>query len=353
MKQDKNLTGKFIQDLREEKPLTQKELAEKIFVSREAISKWERGKSFPSKLCINSLSKIFGVSAEEIIAGKRLEQHQDLLLDLYEEKNNLKKSRKTLIGIILAIIILTCIYIFLNTYNSIKIYTIGCEENDILITNGIFVTTKDKIYFNLGNINNPENIAYLKLYYIYNNETKLIVGVDDTSITLFDYYGYDGWFDTSNIDTIINNLYLEVKFKETAETKKVKLNLKKDFSNNYKYFFNKKRKKEIDSIETKKEVLDIKKIKEKVSHNNIYQNYVITVVEEANLINVFLDNQEEKIEWNYFYIHDSLTVSSYKNNILINSFYKSNDGLFCNIKNCSKKEDLINEFYDLMDAISK
>lgn len=354
MDKDKNKIGKFLQKLREEKYLTQEELARMIPISREAISKWERGTTKPSKSSVIRLSEIFEVSIEEILSGKRLDKYnKDLVFELYNEKNRLQKGIKILIGIILTTIILIFIYIFLNTYNSIKIYTISCDENDVLITNGIFVITKDKLYFNLGNINNSENIEYLKLYYIYNNDTKIISGVDDSSLILFDYYGYDGCFDTENIDSIVSNLYLEITFKETFEVKKVKLNLKKDFSNNYTYFFNRKREMGIEEKELKPEVLDIKKIKEKVKYNSLYQNYVIAVIEEANLINVFLDSQEEKIEWNYNNTHDFLDIKIYKNDKLINSFYKNNDGLFCNIENCTKKEALIDEFYDLMNTISK
>ncbi len=44
---DNKKIGNFICELRKEKKLTQYDLAEKIPVSREAISKWERGLSFP------------------------------------------------------------------------------------------------------------------------------------------------------------------------------------------------------------------------------------------------------------------------------------------------------------------
>lgn len=353
MKKDKNKIGKFLKELREEKHLTQYELADMIPIGREAISKWERGTSAPSKSSIIRLSGIFEVPVEEILSGSELEPNNNLIIELYDDKNKLQKIIKILIGIILAFIILICIYIFLNTYNSIKIYTISCDSNDVLITNGIFVTTKDKIYFNLGAIQNKENITNLKLYYQDNQADKLIYESDDNKIIIYDYYGYDGCFDTSNINTIVNNLYLEISFKETIEIKKVKLNVKKDFSNNYKYFFNKKRKNKVEEKDIKSEILNIKKIKEKIKNNNIYQNYVINVVEEANLINVFLDSQEEKIEWNYYNTNDFLDVKIYKDNQLINSFYKSNDELFCNIQNCTKKEKLVDEFYDLMSTISK
>ena len=52
---DQEKVGKFIADLRKEKGLTQDDLAEKMFVGREAISKWERGVCIPGQTLNSSL----------------------------------------------------------------------------------------------------------------------------------------------------------------------------------------------------------------------------------------------------------------------------------------------------------
>ncbi|MBQ2677381.1 MAG: helix-turn-helix transcriptional regulator, partial [Firmicutes bacterium] len=44
---DRYVTGAVIRELREKKKLTQEELAEKIYVSGKAVSKWETGQGFP------------------------------------------------------------------------------------------------------------------------------------------------------------------------------------------------------------------------------------------------------------------------------------------------------------------
>lgn len=64
--------GNFISELRKEKKLTQKELAEKINVTDKAVSRWETGKGYPDVTSLVSLSDYFGVSANELLAGKRL-----------------------------------------------------------------------------------------------------------------------------------------------------------------------------------------------------------------------------------------------------------------------------------------
>ena len=86
--------------------------------------------------------------------------------------------------------------------------------------------------------------------------------------------------------------------------------------------------------------------------DNKYNDYFITILEDANMINVLHNKKEDKIEWNYNYINDFLEVNVYKNEILINSFYKNKNVINCNINNCDKNERLINEFYNLISEIS-
>ena len=59
--------GLFVTELRKEKNLTQKDLAEKLYVSDKTVSKWERGASAPSTTNLMALAKLFGVSAEELL----------------------------------------------------------------------------------------------------------------------------------------------------------------------------------------------------------------------------------------------------------------------------------------------
>lgn len=63
---DFNLQKRLI-DLRKEKGLTQKELAEQINYSDKVISKWERGESLPSILVLKELSKFYNVTTDDIL----------------------------------------------------------------------------------------------------------------------------------------------------------------------------------------------------------------------------------------------------------------------------------------------
>lgn len=67
---DKYITGAVIRKLREDKKMTQEELAEKIFVTGKAVSKWETGQGFPDISLLEPLANALGISVIELLQGK-------------------------------------------------------------------------------------------------------------------------------------------------------------------------------------------------------------------------------------------------------------------------------------------
>ena len=61
-----------LQELRKARSLTQEELAEALFVSRTAISKWESGRGYPSLDSLKEISKFFSVSIDELIGSEEI-----------------------------------------------------------------------------------------------------------------------------------------------------------------------------------------------------------------------------------------------------------------------------------------
>ena len=61
-----------LQELRKQKQLTQEELAEILFVSRTAISKWESGRGYPSIESLKAISEFFSISLDELLSGEEL-----------------------------------------------------------------------------------------------------------------------------------------------------------------------------------------------------------------------------------------------------------------------------------------
>jgi len=75
-----------LRNLRKQKGITQEELAEKLFVSRTAVSKWESGKGYPSIDSLKMISKFYSVTVDELLSG-------DEMLELAEEENKTKENR--------------------------------------------------------------------------------------------------------------------------------------------------------------------------------------------------------------------------------------------------------------------
>lgn len=71
---DKSKFGAFISELRKEKGITQKELAEKLFISDKAVSKWETGHSVPDITLLVPLSEILEVTVTELLECRRMEK---------------------------------------------------------------------------------------------------------------------------------------------------------------------------------------------------------------------------------------------------------------------------------------
>ena len=69
---NKEAFGAFVAQLRKEKGLTQKDLAQKLFVSDKAVSKWETGASIPDTALLLPLAELLGVTVTELLMGRRL-----------------------------------------------------------------------------------------------------------------------------------------------------------------------------------------------------------------------------------------------------------------------------------------
>ena len=82
---DKAKFGTFVAQLRKEKGLMQKELAEALYVSDKAVSKWERGLSIPDVALLVPLAEILGVTVTELLECRRLPKNEHLNSQQTEE----------------------------------------------------------------------------------------------------------------------------------------------------------------------------------------------------------------------------------------------------------------------------
>ena len=74
-----------LQELRKQRGLTQEELAQSLYVSRTAISKWESGRGYPNIESLKTIAKFFAITIDELLSG-------DELLTIAEEDNRQKRK---------------------------------------------------------------------------------------------------------------------------------------------------------------------------------------------------------------------------------------------------------------------
>lgn len=142
---NKEKLGAFIAQLRKEKGFTKKELADRLFLSNKAISKWETGASMPDTSLLIPLADLLGVTVTELLTYQRMEsqatmgnQEVESLVKTaitYTEEEQLK--------------------IFRNRKQSILAYFIclfiACAETITLFSNGPFRMNVPGVSFNNSN----------------------------------------------------------------------------------------------------------------------------------------------------------------------------------------------------------
>ena len=84
-----------LQELRKNRGLTQEELAEALYVSRTAISKWESGRGYPNIESLKEISNYFSVTIDDLLSSEKL-----LSIAEKENKSNLRNMCYLLFGML-------------------------------------------------------------------------------------------------------------------------------------------------------------------------------------------------------------------------------------------------------------
>ncbi len=97
-----------LQLLRKQNNLTQEQLAEQLFVSRTAISKWEGGRGYPNLESLKCISKLFSISIDELLSNDEL-----IVLAETENRTNINKVFNLFFG---AVDIITIAFLFMPLF---------------------------------------------------------------------------------------------------------------------------------------------------------------------------------------------------------------------------------------------
>ena len=128
--------GKFIAELRKEKNLTQEELATKLGITKNAVSKWERGLSMMDVSLLKPVCEILGISIVELLNGEKIKDDdinhkaEDTIKNTIEYSNKkIKVNRIKNIICTLIVIILLCVGIFFG-YKLLLLYKYTLKRPD-------------------------------------------------------------------------------------------------------------------------------------------------------------------------------------------------------------------------------
>lgn len=351
--------GLFIAKLRKENNMTQYDLAEIIPISRDAVSKWERGKRCPEPECLVKLSEVFNVTINELLYGeKATDNNNDIVnevsIKLYEERHKKQKALKALVAVILLLIFSFLAYYFVNTYNSLKVYHIYYESDDINVRDGVLVMTNEKLYFNLGGILSNYEIKEMELFYKEKNGNNVpILKTDEDNIIFNDFKGYNEYLNFNNIMYIINNLYLKILLPNDEIDIKLKYN--KKLSNDYffpKYEDNATR----DKINYDKETVMIEKnIKSNFFCNEDFcnsskDNYELIYILKSRVLTI-TSKDDNQFEWIYNFENKQLILQEYIEGKIANKYVKSLNDNKCELGNCTNMGMQINIFNDIIKSI--
>ena len=99
-------TKNIILKLRTERGMSQDELADKIMVTRQAVSRWENGESFPDIGVLERLSEILEIKIQDIVVGEIQADHETALTEIVrlaklQKMVTRKKILRCAVGIIL------------------------------------------------------------------------------------------------------------------------------------------------------------------------------------------------------------------------------------------------------------
>ena len=297
---DNDKIGNYIKQLRNINKMTQEELANKLYVSRQAVSNWETGKDVPTVDNVKDICIIFNVSIADIYAGEKVNDIKtlnDIIHGLVTIE--MKKSKKIMIIssiIIFVLIIMFLVYYFVTYYNNITAYLIKGDTSEYDI-NGIMNKSVDNLYFN---IELDEKVDKMCLVY---KEDKLICESSSNYITFTESNGYNEVVPLNNdsFRDYINNMYLTLE--NNKNVKKIKLDINQVYINSN---LLKEHNKEIDNNDKdyKLEAENIpEKIRKEFNYNKDENSFYLNITEndkriellyfvDSNILNIIEDNNK-------------------------------------------------------------
>lgn len=366
---DAKKVGNFVKELREENNMSQGALAKKVYVASSVVSRWEAGKANISANNLILLSDLFHVSLDELVAGHRFEKEieeekKEVLVEVLNSNQRSNKLSRNLMHIIAVILILFLGYLVYNFYNSIQLYSVHIDTDKYNIQYGMLTKTRDRIYFHLDVDYNgsEENIESVAIYRGDEDSRQLIIQSSNiNSLDFIDYYGYEEYIKFNEFNKVINDLYLEVNYRDGSK-ENYKLTLNRTYANIDFFLRKSKRVENGDNVNNETKVTSeisskIERVREILDEHNDYLSLTYDgvdyeVYKTSDGIKMYFIKNNVKS----FYIFDKDEFDSFAFQEKVNDEYQT---LYvvnlienrCLVGDCSKYENHYFEFRNILDVI--
>lgn len=172
--------GDFLRELRNEKGLTQEELAEKFGVSSRSVSRWENGNTMPELGILVELADFYGVNIKEIIDGERKseimeKETKDTLTkvaDYAKTEKQMTVRRKCVLTLISAVVVIAIVIGFVGF---LRMPIFNVQGQDITVHSAYRYETEEGYkYFVLYS---TSNYTRMQLNFSVENDTTLAMNV--------------------------------------------------------------------------------------------------------------------------------------------------------------------------------
>lgn len=362
-----NKLGKVISNLRKEKGLTQKDLADALNISDKAVSRWECGKGRPTLEMLFQISKYFDISYNDLITARISDDNQDdkIVEEIIAEfsnigKKNAKRIKFILLFSIIIILILTISIIFTNTYNRFKVYKVHSENDIFRRIEGLYVETNIRDTLYLGDIaikdveiKDTDTIS-ADIYYIENGKEYIIYNYS----TLQNIYlvSYQSYIKIDNLSDYMDNIYLRINITNKdneVKTYATKLEFVLDFSNNKVYYND-----NFNTEDLKRNLTDYSKmnIKEILLDNGYVEtenrtlsksvlNEKINYIQNINTILYYYENNNLRYRYRYRlseHILESLVFDDTQMVIEEYTYDLVNNEMNCKTGSCNNYKNVLN-----------
>lgn len=346
--------------IRQERKLTQKEIGDIIGVSDRTISKWENGTTVPDLCQIRNICKKLEISPSLLIKSEK---------KLSDNITNLRREIGKILNYILHnIFLITFILVFMllllyfiNNYNSIKIYDLKYNSENISFENGYLFKTKvtNILIINDIKINkikyNPIDTK-VKLYTLVNGDKKIIYTSENlNNIYIEENKSGADLLSKDVIESIKQNLYLLIETKDENNNEynyECQITFKEKYKNNklsYKSYIKN------NSVNTLgfpfDNLTDSQKINNKstkvMSKNNNNANKLASLGYEYDKENDVYFKVDENTKIEYQVNIGKLTIKKFERKSLKNISYYSSSKLITLTSLNNKSELITNLKYDV------